>query len=87
MHILSHQIQFTDLSCPQTPTHVCLITDFCAGGELFALLDRQPMKIFKEEAARYKQNSVYISFYFGSLTKTITIPSIKNFSSWHACHC
>nr|AML77702.1 putative LOV domain-containing protein [Peumus boldus] len=37
----------------QTATHVCLITDFCAGGELFALLDKQPMKIFKEEAARF----------------------------------
>lgn len=34
----------------QTPTHVCLIKDFCPGGELFALLDRQPMKVFKEEA-------------------------------------
>nr|AML79101.1 putative LOV domain-containing protein [Laurelia sempervirens] len=37
----------------QTATHVCLITDFCAGGELFALLDKQPMKIFREEAARF----------------------------------
>lgn len=79
MHILSHQIQFTLLFFPQTPTHVCLITDFCPGGELFALLDRQPLKNFKEEAARYKQNSVWISFYFDSLTKTITIPSIKIF--------
>ncbi|KAG9131357.1 hypothetical protein Leryth_023075 [Lithospermum erythrorhizon] len=36
----------------ETSTHVCLITDFCSGGELFALLDKQPMKIFKEESAR-----------------------------------
>lgn len=38
---------------PQTSTHVCLITDFCSGGELFALIDKQPMKFFKEESARY----------------------------------
>nr|AML79198.1 putative LOV domain-containing protein [Galium boreale] len=44
----------------QTPTHVCLITDFCPGGELFALLDRQPMKIFKEESARFYAAEVVI---------------------------
>lgn len=47
---------YTDVSLfPQTPTHVCLITDFCPGGELFALLDKQPMKIFKEDSARYSE--------------------------------
>ncbi|CAJ1942085.1 unnamed protein product [Sphenostylis stenocarpa] len=44
----------------QTSTHVCLITDFCQGGELFALLDRQPMKIFKEESARFYAAEVVI---------------------------
>ena len=42
---------------PQTSTHVCLITDFCPGGELFALLDKQPLKIFKEESARYFEHA------------------------------
>lgn len=42
----------------QTSTHVCLITDFCPGGELFALLDKQPMKIFTEDSARYPQHSI-----------------------------
>nr|AML78314.1 putative LOV domain-containing protein [Daphne giraldii] len=37
----------------ETPTHVCLITDFCSGGELFALLDKQPMKLLKEDSARF----------------------------------
>ncbi|KAF8406774.1 hypothetical protein HHK36_008866 [Tetracentron sinense] len=37
----------------KTATHVCLITDFCPGGELFALLDKQPMKIFREESVRF----------------------------------
>ncbi|KAJ7566378.1 hypothetical protein O6H91_02G099800 [Diphasiastrum complanatum] len=37
----------------QTKTHVCLITDFCAGGDLFLLLDKQPLKCFTEDAARF----------------------------------
>ncbi|AES88742.2 nonphototropic hypocotyl protein [Medicago truncatula] len=28
----------------QTKTHICLITDYCPGGELFLLLERQPSK-------------------------------------------
>jgi hypothetical protein len=36
----------------QTKTHICLIVDYCAGGELFMLLDRQPMKVLKEDAVR-----------------------------------
>nr|AML78802.1 putative LOV domain-containing protein [Lunularia cruciata] len=37
----------------QTRTHVCLITDFCPGGELFLLLERQPQKKFREESSRF----------------------------------
>lgn len=37
----------------QTKTHVCLITDYCPGGELFLLLDQQPKKVIKEDAVRY----------------------------------
>nr|AML78220.1 putative LOV domain-containing protein [Prunella vulgaris] len=44
----------------QTPTHVCLITDFCPGGELFALLDKQPLKMFKEDSARFYAAEVLI---------------------------
>ncbi|XP_019056226.1 PREDICTED: phototropin-2 isoform X2 [Tarenaya hassleriana] len=50
--LLDHPFLPTLYASFQTSTHVCLITDFCHGGELFALLDRQPMKIFKEESAR-----------------------------------
>lgn len=45
-----------ELSVPwtvQTMTHVCLITDFCPGGELFLVLEKQPTKFFREETARY----------------------------------
>nr|AML76923.1 putative LOV domain-containing protein [Rhamnus japonica] len=37
----------------QTKTHVCLITDYCSGGELFLLLDSQPTKVLKEDAVRF----------------------------------
>lgn len=37
----------------QTKTHICLITDYCPGGELFLLLERQPAKVLKEDAVRF----------------------------------
>ncbi|KAM3290424.1 phototropin-2 [Capsicum chacoense] len=58
--LLDHPFLPTLYSSFQTETHVCLITDFCPGGELFALLDRQPMKIFKEESARFYAAEVLI---------------------------
>nr|AML76357.1 putative LOV domain-containing protein [Tmesipteris parva] len=45
----------------QTKTHVCLIMDFCAGGELFFLLDKQPLKMFQEDAARFYVAEVVIA--------------------------
>nr|AML77079.1 putative LOV domain-containing protein [Greyia sutherlandii] len=58
--LLDHPFLPTLYSSFQTETHVCLITDFCAGGELFALLDKQPMKIFKEESARFYAAEVVV---------------------------
>nr|AML78540.1 putative LOV domain-containing protein [Xeronema callistemon] len=58
--LLDHPFLPTLYTSFETRTHVCLITDFCPGGELFALLDRQPMKIFKEEAARFYAAEVII---------------------------
>nr|AML78018.1 putative LOV domain-containing protein [Coriaria nepalensis] len=57
---LDHPFLPTLYSSFQTPTHVCLITDFCPGGELFALLDHQPMKMFREDAARFYAAEVVI---------------------------
>nr|AML76691.1 putative LOV domain-containing protein [Philoxerus vermicularis] len=45
----------------QTKTHICLITDYCPGGELFLLLDRQPKKVLKEEAARFYAAEVIVA--------------------------
>nr|AML78123.1 putative LOV domain-containing protein [Helonias bullata] len=58
--LLDHPFLPTLYSSFQTPTHVCLITDFCSGGELFALLDKQPMKTFKEESARFYAAEVVV---------------------------
>nr|AML77879.1 putative LOV domain-containing protein [Oenothera biennis] len=57
---LDHPFLPTLYTSFQTSTHVCLITDFCPGGELFGLLDKQPMKIFKEESARFYAAEVVI---------------------------
>nr|AML78005.1 putative LOV domain-containing protein [Thujopsis dolabrata] len=45
----------------QTKTHVCLITDFAPGGELFWLLDRQPTKAVEEDAVRFYAAEVVVA--------------------------
>eukprot|EP00249_Psilotum_nudum_P023382 c28852_g2_i1 orf=276-1739(+) len=45
----------------QTKTHVFLVTEFSAGGELFMLLDRQPNKYFLEDAARFYAAEVVVA--------------------------
>lgn len=45
----------------QTKTHICLITDYYPGGELFMLLDRQPTKVLKEDAARFYVAEVVVA--------------------------
>nr|AML79378.1 putative LOV domain-containing protein [Morus nigra] len=45
----------------QTKTHICLITDYCPGGELFVLLDKQPKKVLKEDAVRFYAAEVVVA--------------------------
>nr|AML78000.1 putative LOV domain-containing protein [Viola canadensis] len=45
----------------QTKTHICLITDYCPGGELFVLLDSQPLKVLKEDAMRFYAAEVIVA--------------------------
>nr|AML77984.1 putative LOV domain-containing protein [Dicranum scoparium] len=59
--ILDHPFLPTLYSTFQTQTHVCLITDFCPGGELFLLLERQPRKVFTEDAVRFFAAEVVIA--------------------------
>ncbi|KAL9370356.1 hypothetical protein Peur_035496 [Populus x canadensis] len=57
---LDHPFLPTLYTSFQTSRHVFLITDFFPGGELFALLDKQPMNLFKEESARFYAAEVVI---------------------------
>nr|AML79401.1 putative LOV domain-containing protein [Drakaea elastica] len=58
---LDHPFLPTLYSSFQTKTHVCLVTDYCPGGELFLLLDRQPLKVLKEDAVRFYAAEVVIA--------------------------
>ncbi|XP_040994122.1 phototropin-1-like isoform X3 [Juglans microcarpa x Juglans regia] len=53
LDMLDHPFLPTLYASFQTKTHVCLITDYCPGGELFLLLERQPTKVLKEDAVRF----------------------------------
>ncbi|XP_038887844.1 phototropin-2-like isoform X3 [Benincasa hispida] len=59
--LLDHPFMPTLYSSFQSRTHIFLIMDFCPGGELFTFLDKQPMKMFKEEAARFYAAEVVIA--------------------------
>uniref|UniRef100_A0A126X439 non-specific serine/threonine protein kinase n=1 Tax=Woodsia scopulina TaxID=1498956 RepID=A0A126X439_9MONI len=58
---LDHPFLPTLYASFQTKTHVCLVTDFCPGGELFLLLDRQPLKVFGEETAKFYLAEIVIA--------------------------
>nr|CAB3462779.1 unnamed protein product [Digitaria exilis] len=53
LDMLDHPFLPTLYASFQTKTHICLITDYYSGGELFMLLDRQPMKVLTEDAVRF----------------------------------
>ncbi|XP_024973676.1 phototropin-1 [Cynara cardunculus var. scolymus] len=61
LDILDHPFLPALYASFQTQTHVCLITDYCPGGELFMLLDRQPMKVLKEDAVRFYAAEVLVA--------------------------
>eukprot|EP00270_Netrium_digitus_P005956 TRINITY_DN1803_c0_g1_i3.p1 TRINITY_DN1803_c0_g1~~TRINITY_DN1803_c0_g1_i3.p1 ORF type:complete len:952 (+),score=329.11 TRINITY_DN1803_c0_g1_i3:111-2966(+) len=50
---LDHPFVPTLFASFQTATHVCLVTEFCSGGELYGLLEKQKGKRFPESAARF----------------------------------
>ncbi|CAM8904872.1 unnamed protein product [Rhodiola kirilowii] len=57
----STSISFVLIVELRTKTHICLVTDYCPGGELFVLLDKQPKKILKEDAVRFYASEVVIA--------------------------
>ncbi|KAG0566157.1 hypothetical protein KC19_7G042700 [Ceratodon purpureus] len=61
LDLVDHPFLPTLYASFQTATHVCLITDFCPGGELFLVLERQPRKHFQEESARFYAAEVVLA--------------------------
>nr|AML77332.1 putative LOV domain-containing protein [Buxbaumia aphylla] len=59
--LMDHPFLPTLYSSFQTQTHICLITDFCPGGELFLLLESQPRKVFTEEVAQFFAAEIVIA--------------------------
>nr|AML77350.1 putative LOV domain-containing protein [Sabal bermudana] len=61
LDMLDHPFVPTLYASFQTKTHICLVTDYCPGGELFLLLDRQPLKVLKEDAVRFYAAEVIVA--------------------------
>nr|AML79482.1 putative LOV domain-containing protein [Typhonium blumei] len=61
LDVLDHPFLPTLYASFQTKTHICLITDYCPGGELFILLDMQPLKVLREDAVRFYAAEVIIA--------------------------
>ncbi|VAI30427.1 unnamed protein product [Triticum turgidum subsp. durum] len=61
LDMLDHPFLPTLYASFQTKTHICLITDYYPGGELFLLLDRQPQKVLREDAVRFYAAEVVIA--------------------------
>ncbi|KAL5204860.1 hypothetical protein ABZP36_009731 [Zizania latifolia] len=61
LDLLDHPFLPTLYASFETKTHICLITDYCPGGELFMLLDRQPFKVLHEDAVRFYAAEVVVA--------------------------
>nr|AML79164.1 putative LOV domain-containing protein [Drimys winteri] len=61
LDILDHPFLPALYASFQTKTHICLITDYFPGGELFLLLDMQPKKVLKEDAVRFYAAEVVVA--------------------------
>ncbi|CAA6654841.1 unnamed protein product [Spirodela intermedia] len=61
LDMLDHPFLPTLYASFQTKTHICLITDYCPGGELFILLERQPLKVLREDAVRFYAAEVVVT--------------------------
>ena len=56
---VDHPFVATLYSAFQTETHVYFVMDFCPGGELYEVLQKQPGKRFNEDTARFYAAEVW----------------------------
>nr|ATN45433.1 phototropin [Spirogyra varians] len=61
LEILDHPFLPKLYASFQTSTHVCLITDYCSGGELYLALEQQKGKRFSEEVSRFYAAEVLLA--------------------------
>jgi hypothetical protein len=72
LQLLDHPFLPTLYAHFETDKFACLVMEFCPGGDLHALRQRQPGKLFPEHAARYyiffcsMLNNVRVSFMIGA---------------------
>ncbi|KAI5064652.1 hypothetical protein GOP47_0021322 [Adiantum capillus-veneris] len=59
--IMDHPFLPTLYASFQTKTHVCLITDYCPGGDLFLLQDKQPTQTLSERTASFYAAEVVVA--------------------------
>lgn len=51
--MLDHPFLPSLYACVESPKWLCLLTEFCPGGDVHVLRQRQPFKRFEESAVRY----------------------------------
>lgn len=60
LELLDHPFLPTLYASIDSPRWLCLLTEFCPGGDLHVLRQRQPFKRFEELAVRFASLSVII---------------------------
>ncbi|KAH7510565.1 hypothetical protein FEM48_ZijujUnG0112100 [Ziziphus jujuba var. spinosa] len=63
LELLDHPFLPTLYASIDSPRWLCLLTEFCPGGDLHVLRQRQPFKRFEELAVRFASLSLSIPFY------------------------
>nr|AHZ63842.1 neochrome 1 [Cylindrocystis sp. VAZE] len=58
---LDHPFLPTLYASYQTAKHVCFVTDFCKGGELYSILEEQPENRFEESLVRFYAAEVLLA--------------------------
>ncbi|WCJ41773.1 Protein kinase superfamily protein [Euphorbia peplus] len=62
LEMLDHPFLPTLYASVDSPRWMCLLTEFCPGGDLHVLRQRQPLKRFEETAVRFYASEVVVAF-------------------------
>nr|AHZ63840.1 neochrome [Zygnemopsis sp. MFZO] len=85
---LDHPFLPTLYASFQTAKHVCFVTDYCPGGELYDLLEAQPEHLFDEEVACFYAAEILLSLEYlhcqGVLYRDLKPENVLLTASGHA---